>query len=79
MAARHPALNHPTARGCGYPVHRVVSSNEWTSPHDVSFTDYVAACGLAETRQGAGWNSPLCDPLRVARAAEMCKTCWAPA
>lgn len=77
---QHPARRYHDAQGAGYPVHRVSTFREWSNLHRVSFTEYTAVCGFAETRTGAGWSSPLKSTaaiLRTARAAEMCRGCWA--
>jgi hypothetical protein len=74
--APHPARRYPGARGVGYPVHRVATTNEWTNPHQVRFTDWTAVCGASGTGDGQGPTGPLKNPFD-ARQAELCRAgCW---
>jgi hypothetical protein len=57
----------------GYPVHRVVEFSRWTNPHQVSFTDWTAACGV--TGYLAGWMSTF-GKAGDARRLELCTSCF---
>lgn len=56
----------------GYPVHAVAEYREWTNPHGVRFTDWVATCGATGTETG---HSAL-KAAASARKRELCPSCW---
>lgn len=57
----------------GYPVHRVTEFSRWTNPHQVAFTDWVAACGA--TGYLTGFMSKF-GKAGDARRLELCEACF---